>query len=144
MAVITDYGSVTEIHPVQKEPVAARLACAAEGLAYGWNVIYKGPIFKSMTVTGGRALITFNNADGGLMVKGVTATGFTIAGADKKFYNAKAEVGGNQVMVSSPNVPNPVAVRFGWADYPVVNLYNKSGLPASPFRTDGELSAVSR
>lgn len=135
MAVITDLGDENDIHPRQKGPVGYRLSLAARALAYGENVVYSGPTYKSMQVKDGRAIIEFDNAEG-LAAKGGPLTGFAIAGSDRRFVNAKAEIVGGKVVVSSPEVANPVAVRMGWANYPEVNLYNKAGLPASPFRTD--------
>ena len=84
----------------------------------------------------GKAIVSFTHIGGGLMAKGAKLEGFAIAGADRKFVHAQAAIDGQTVVVSSPQVPQPVAVRFGWARYPVVNLWNKDGLPASPFRTD--------
>jgi sialate O-acetylesterase len=136
MAVITDGGDEQDIHPKAKQPVGERLAFAALALAYGQSVPYTGPIFDSLKVVNGEAVVSFKNADSGLDVRGEELTGFTIAGKDGKFVPAKAVVRGNQVVVSSPEVREPTAVRFGWANYPVVNLWGKDGLPASPFRSD--------
>jgi sialate O-acetylesterase len=136
MVVITDVGDEESIHPLKKEPVGARLALAARAIAYKENIIYSGPIYKSMKVRNDRVILSFSGVGGGLVVNGDKLTGFTIAGADKKFVNAQAEIKGNTVEVWNESIKNPIAVRFGWADYPVVNLYNKEGLPASPFRTD--------
>jgi sialate O-acetylesterase len=136
MVVITDVGEKDDIHPKKKAPVGARLARAAEGIAYGKKVEYSGPIYKSMKVKGNEVVLSFDHVDSGLEAKNGELTGFAIAGADQKFVWAKARIEGNKVIVSSPEVPQPVAVRYGWSDYPVVNLWNKAGLPASPFRTD--------
>lgn len=150
VAVITDLGDEADIHPRWKEPVGARLALAARALAHGEKIEYSGPIYKSMQIEGDKVVLSFDHVDGGLMIKGGQIAvfggkrqlpaedllGFTVAGADHKFVNAKAEIQGDKVVVSCPQVPQPVAVRFGWDNYPVVNLYNKAGLPASPFRTD--------
>ena len=136
MAVITDVGDEKDIHPRRKEPVGARLALAARALAYGEPIVYSGPIYKSMTVQGNKAIIHFDHVGSGLVAKGGPLQGFTIAGKDRRFYNADAHIVENTVIVSSPKVDRPVAVRFGWANYPVVNLWNREGLPASPFRTD--------
>jgi len=135
-AVITDVGDEKDIHPKQKEPVGHRLALAALALAYGKKVDYLGPEYDSMKVDGNKAILSFKNLGGGLVCKGDKLTGFAICGDDKKFVNADAVIQDDKVVVSSPNVAKPVAVRFGWANYPVVNLWNKAGLPASPFRTD--------
>jgi sialate O-acetylesterase len=136
MAVITDVGDEVSIHPLRKEAVGSRLALAAEAIAYGRAVEYCGPIYDHMTVAGSRVVLSFRHAQGGLTVQGPALQGFTIAGPDHRFVNAMAQVEGDRVAVWSPEVSHPVAVRFGWADYPVVNLWNKAGLPASPFRTD--------
>lgn len=135
MAVITDLGDKDDIHPRKKEPVGHRLALAAEGIAYGKSVVYSGPAYKELAVEGNRAIVTFDHAKGLAASEG-ELKGFAIAGRDQKFHWATGEIKGDQVILTSPNVPNPVAVRYGWADYPVVNLVNKAGLPASPFRTD--------
>jgi len=136
IAVITDVGEEKDIHPKKKEPVGARLALAARGIAYDEKVVYSGPMYKTMAIKEGRAILSFDNVGSGLTSKDGELKGFAIAGPDKKFVWAKAEIDGNKVVVHSPDVPNPVAVRYGWADFPVVNLWNKDGLPASPFRTD--------
>jgi sialate O-acetylesterase len=141
MAVITDVGEEKDIHPRKKEPVGARLALAARGIAYGEKIEYSGPVYKSMEVKDGKATLSFDHAASGLEIRGATELkGFAICGADRKFVWAKAEIVGekvrDKVVVSSPDVSEPVAVRFGWADYPVVNLWNGAGLPATPFRTD--------
>jgi sialate O-acetylesterase len=135
-AVITDVGDAKDIHPKQKEPVGARLALAAEALAYGKKVEYSGPVYKDMKVEGNKAILEFTRADGGLEAKGGPLQGFTIAGPDHKFVKAEAEVRDGKVEVWSKDVEKPEAVRFGWVNFPVVNLYNKEGLPATPFRTD--------
>lgn len=136
MAVITDLGDEKDIHPRRKEPVGQRLALAALGRVYGRKIVYSGPIYESMKVEGNQAILRFQHTGSGLIVKGDRLTGFTIAGEDRKFVNADAVIVEDRVVVSSPSVSRPVAVRFGWANYPLVNLYNKEGLPASPFRTD--------
>ncbi len=136
MAVITDLGEKDDIHPKKKEPVGARLALAARGMAYREKIEFYGPIYSSMKVKGDKAIISFDHIGGGLEARGGDLTGFAICGPDKTFVWAKAEIQGDTVVVSSPPVVQPVAVRYGWADFPVVNLWNKDGLPASPFRTD--------
>ena len=135
-AVIVDVGEEYDIHPRKKAPVGARLALAARALAYGEKVEYSGPVYKDMKVGGNKIVLDFTHVDGGLVAKGGALTGFTIAGKDRKFVRARAEIQADQVVVSSSQVADPVAVRYGWADYPVVNLWNKAGLPATPFRTD--------
>ncbi|HEX9047350.1 MAG TPA: GDSL-type esterase/lipase family protein [Verrucomicrobiae bacterium] len=136
MAVITDAGDATNIHPPRKEPVGVRLALAARAVAYGENIEYSGPLFESLQVEGSKAVVHFTHVGAGLVAQGGELKGFTIAGADKKFVSAKAEIVGDTVEVSSPEVATPVAVRYGWEHVPDVNLYNKEGLPASPFRSD--------
>jgi sialate O-acetylesterase len=136
LAVITDVGDKDDIHPTRKAPVGARLALLARKIAYGEKILASGPSYKSMKVRDGRAILSFENVGSGLEVRGEHLTGFAISGEDQKFVWAKAEIDGDKVVVSNPQVPKPVAVRFGWADFPVVNLFNREGLPASPFRTD--------
>ncbi|HEY3862280.1 MAG TPA: sialate O-acetylesterase [Verrucomicrobiae bacterium] len=136
MAVITDVGEQNNIHPTHKKPVGDRLALAARALAYHETVEYSGPIYKQMKIKGSHIILTFDHAASGLEARDGDLTGFAIAGGDGKFFWALADIKGNTVVVHSPLAPEPVAVRYGWADYPVVNLWNKAGLPASPFRTD--------
>jgi sialate O-acetylesterase len=136
LAVITDVGDKDDIHPTKKEPVGARLALLARSIADGEKLTCYGPLYKSMKVKKGQAILRFDHVGGGLESRGGRLRGFAIAGEDHKFVWAIAEIDGDQVVVSSPMVPHPVAVRYGWADYPVVNLFNREGLPASPFRTD--------
>lgn len=136
MAVITDVGDPVDIHPIWKEPVGGRLALLALRIAYGRPVVDNGPLYKSMRVNGRYVTLSFNYLDGGLVAKGSDLTGFAVAGADRAFVNARAKIEGDKVVVWSARVDHPVAVRYGWANCPVVNLFNAAGLPASPFRTD--------
>jgi sialate O-acetylesterase len=136
MAVITDAGDCADIHPKRKEPVGARLALAARTVAHGERIVSSGPVYQSAKIEGDRVTLTFQNAGGGLVAKDGELKGFIVAGADQRFFPAKAEIKGKTVVVSSADVKQPVAVRFGWADCPSVNLYNKEGLPATPFRSD--------
>jgi sialate O-acetylesterase len=137
LAVITDVGDEDDIHPQKKEPVGARLALAARSIAYGQELVFSGPIFSQAEIEGNKVTLTFNHAGKGLEARGGELKGFSIAGEDRKFHWATAKViNSNQVVVSSPEVELPIAVRYGWADYPTGNLWNKDGLPASPFRTD--------
>ncbi len=139
MAVITDVGEWNDIHPLDKQTVGHRLALAAEKVAYGdTKVVASGPLFQSMKIAGNQATLTFAGVGSGLEAKGGGPLGgFTVAGADKKFVPAQARIEGNKVVISSPQVAAPVAVRYAWADNPAdANLYNKEGLPASTFRTD--------
>ena len=133
----TDLGERDDITPAQKEPVGARLALAARAIAYGEKLVFSGPAFKEMAVQGDKIIVRFDHVGAGLEARGGKLTGFAICGQDKKFVWADAQIQpDNTVIVSASAVPKPVAVRFGWADFPVVNLFNKDGLPASPFRTD--------
>jgi sialate O-acetylesterase len=136
MAVITDVGDPKDIHPRNKEPVGARLALAARAAAYGEPIEYSGPIFDSMVIKDNTAVLSFKHVGKGLEARDGSLTGFTIAGEDHRFHNAQAEIKDDKVYVSCQEVKRPAAVRYGWADCPVVNLWNKDGLPASPFRTD--------
>ena len=136
MAVTIDIGEMFDIHPKNKQDVGHRLALAAKNIAYNQNIVYSGPLYKSMEINGNDIEIAFDHVGKGLQMKGEKLTGFQIAGKDKKFYWAKAQIVGGEVFVSSDKVKAPVAVRYGWAINPECNLYNKNGLPASPFRTD--------
>lgn len=139
MAVAIDLGEWNDIHPDRKKEVGERLALAAQQLVYkekGGN--YISPLYRSADISGNKISITFTNALGGLITNdGEEPAEFAIAGADKKFVWAKAKIEGDKVIVWNDDLPNPLYVRYGWADNPVnPNLYNKEGLPASPFRTD--------
>jgi sialate O-acetylesterase len=139
MAVTIDVGEWNDIHPDRKKEVGERLALAAEKLAYGEkNIVYSGPIYQSSITDGNKITISFTNTGSGLIANdGEELSEFAIAGADKKFVWAKARIDGDKVIVWNDGVPNPMYVRYAWADNPDnPNLYNKEGLPASPFRTD--------
>ena len=136
IAVITDVGDPKDIHPSKKQPVGERLALAARGIAYGEKTEFSGPIYRAQTVRDGKIIVHFDHVGKGLEARDGALKGFAICGEDAKFVWAKAEIVGKTVEVSSPEVTKPTAVRYGWADCPVVNLWNKDGLPASPFRTD--------
>ena len=138
MAVTIDIGEWNDIHPLDKKDVGDRLALAAQKVAYGDDhVVYSGPLYQSMKTDGNKIVLTFSNIGGGLIAKGTGLKCFAIAGPDKKFVWADAKIEGDNVVVSSGKVLNPVAVRYAWSDNPDgANLYNKEGLPASPFRTD--------
>lgn len=141
MTVITDIGEWNDIHPLDKEDVGKRLAFAAQKIAYGdKKVVYSGPLYKSMRVEGNKIIISFTNVGGGLIAKGSdTLKYFAIAGTDRKFVWAKAEIKGDKVIVWNESITNPVVVRYAWADNPEgANLYNKEGLPASAFEGDGK------
>jgi sialate O-acetylesterase len=136
MAVITDVGDEKDIHPQKKEPVGARLALAARAIAYGEKIEYSGPVFEKISIDGDKATLSFTYTGGGLVARDGDLKGFTIAGDDKRFQDASARIEGDKVIVWSEKVPKPAQVRYGWANYPVGNLWSKAGLPASPFRTD--------
>lgn len=136
MAVAIDLGEDKDIHPKNKQDVGLRLALAARAKTYGQNIAYSGPIYTGYKIEGNKIRISFSNTDKGLNAKDGKLVGFAIAGLDHKFEWAEAVIDGNDVIVSSPNVEFPIAVRYGWSINPNVNLYNGAGLPASPFRTD--------
>ncbi len=138
MAVIIDIGEANNIHPTNKQEVGRRLALAALANTYGHRVECSGPLYDRMEIKDGKVVLRFTHVGGGLAAKGGEPLNqFAIAGADRKFVWAHAKIVGDTVVVSSPNVPSPAAVRYAWADNPEgCNLYNKDGLPASPFRTD--------
>ncbi len=148
MAVAMDLGESNEIHPQNKQEVGKRLELAAEHVAYGrGNMIWTGPLYHSMKVRGDRVHISFTEEERSLIVKGGgELRGFAVAGADNHFFPAKATIEGkNVVVVRSDAVPNPVAVRYAWADNPEgANLYNRDilfndGLPAPSFSGRGEI-----
>jgi sialate O-acetylesterase len=159
VAVITDAGDKDDIHPINKRPAGERLALAARAIAYGERIAHTGPRYRSMRVRGREAVLRFDGQRGGLvagaiepgaassaMLQAKPASpasggsqplwGFSICGADRRFVWAEARLEGDRVVVQSPLVERPVAVRYGWSDHPVCNLYDRAGLPASPFRTD--------
>ena len=166
MAVATDLGHETQIHPQPKQPVGRRLALLARAVVYGEQIVDSGPLYTGMTIEGNKAVLSFAHVGTGLVAKtmvlvdvrkdgrsgltggalrvkddgpaaaGVKLEGFAVCGSDRRFVNAEAEIRGEQVLVGSPAVPHPIAVRYGWADYPTGNLFNREGLPASPFRTE--------
>lgn len=150
MAVTIEIGDPFELHPADKYDVGHRIALAARRLAYGEKIVGMGPLYKKMTVKGDKIILEFDNQGKKLMVgtspyvpagkepqaAPTRLSGFGIAGADRKFVWADAVIDGNKVIVSAPGITKPVAVRYGFSQSPVCNLYNEAGLPASPFRTD--------
>jgi len=137
MAVIIDIGEANDIHPKNKQDVGKRLALWALARSYGKELVYSGPIYKSMKIENDKVILYFDHVGGGLVAASDgPLKGFAIAGADRKFVWADAKINGDNIVVSSGEVSAPVAVRYAWADNPVCNLYNEEGLPASPFRTD--------
>ncbi len=137
MAVAIDIGDAGDIHPKNKREVGNRLALIALNKLYGFKNEYSGPIYKSYSVEGNKIRIIFEYAESGLITKNnEQLKGFAIAGGDGKFIWADAVIEGDAVIVSSKDVANPAAVRYAWSTNPECNLYNRAGLPASPFRTD--------
>ena len=136
MAVTIDVGDPANIHPKNKQAVGHRLALWTLAQVYGEKISFSGPLPAGHKISGDEITLSFKHTDGGLMAKGGGLRGFIIAGADKKWFWAKARIEGEQVIVSNPEVKSPTAVRYGWADNPNCNLYNGAGLPTSPFRTD--------
>ncbi|MHC4871227.1 MAG: sialate O-acetylesterase [Planctomycetota bacterium] len=136
MAVTIDIGMKKNIHPYNKSDVGKRLALLALKNVYGKDIVAESPFYKSMRLEENKAIIEFTNTGSGLVMKEGKKTGFEIAGEDKKFYLAEAAVKDNYAIVSSDKVTKPAAVRYAWEADPPAALYNKEGLPASPFRTD--------
>lgn len=137
MAVTIDVGDPEDIHPRNKRPVGERLYASARNVAYGENSVHSGPLYQNFRVEEGAIRIYFTEIGTGLKGNNEDALiGFSIAGIDKKFYWAHAEIDGNTIVVKSPQVNAPVAVRYAWDKNPECNLFNNEGLPASPFRTD--------
>ncbi len=139
MAVTIDVGNPRDIHPTNKQDVGHRLSLNALKLDYGQAIEYSSPLYESVKVNGATATVTFKHTANGLIAKDKFGylRGFEMAGDDHVFYYAQATINGNQVTVSSPAVPKPVAVRYAWSNAPIdANLFNSEGLPASPFRTD--------
>jgi sialate O-acetylesterase len=139
MAVTVDIGHATDIHPKQKKPIGDRLALAARALAYGEEIEFSGPTYDSMSVDGNNVTLNFKHLGGGLVAQGGPLKGFVIYNKDKEAA-ATAKIDGDTIVVTSDEVSNPIGVRYGWTNVPDVNLYNKAGLPASPFQTDGAYS----
>jgi sialate O-acetylesterase len=137
IAVTIDIGDPKDVHPHRKAEVGQRLALLALGTTYKKPIVYSGPLYQSMTVEGNKIRIRFANTGSGMEANGGSPlTGFAIAGSDQQFHWAEATIDGVSVLVSSPEVATPVAVRYAWGDSPRCNLFSTDGLPASPFRTD--------
>jgi sialate O-acetylesterase len=149
-AITIDIGEADNGHPRNKIDVGRRLALTARHIAYGEDLVYCGPIYKSMEIQGDTVRLAFDHVGSGLTIGTAPSIhqslppalpksilkGFIIAGADKQFVTAQAKIEGDSVVVWSEQVSQPVTVRYGWASNPEVNLYNKEQLPAAPFRTD--------
>ncbi len=136
MAVTNDVGDLNNIHPLQKQQVGERLALWALAKDYHKDVVFSGPLYRSMSVQKNEIVIEFDYTEGGLVLKGELLTNFEIAGEDQVFLSAQAKIKGDKVIVFNSKIKNPVAVRFAFSDTAQANLYNQSGLPASSFRTD--------
>ena len=138
MAVAIDLGEWNDIHPDNKKDVGERLALAAQKIAFGEQIIYSGPTYNSYNINADTIEISFTNIGSGLKtMDGAMPAEFAIAGADKKFIWAKTKIGGDKILAWNKEIAEPKFVRYSWSDNPVnPNLYNKEGLPASPFRTD--------
>jgi len=137
LAVTYDIGEWNDIHPLNKKDVAHRLFLGARKMVYGEKIVSSGPIYKEMKIEGDKIILTFTGTEKGLASKSGSLRHFAIAGDDKNFVWADAVIKGNKVIVSNPDIPNPVAVRYAWSNNPQeANLINKEGLLASPFRTD--------
>jgi sialate O-acetylesterase len=139
MAVTIDIGDPGNVHPPDKQTVGARLALAARALAYGESVEYSGPLFRQAAPDGDGVRVWFDHTAHGLVAKGDALQGFEIAGDDGRFVTAAARIDGQTVVVSNAQVAAPKYVRYGWANAPVVNLFNSEGLPASPFTSEEEI-----
>ena len=134
MVVAIDVGEWNDLHPTKKQPVGERLALAARHVAYGEDLTYSGPVFRSARARDGRLLLHFDHCGSGLEARGNPPGGFEVAGSDGRFVTARAKVVADTVEVWSEMVGDPVAVRYAWADNPRdANLYNFEGLPAAPF-----------
>ncbi len=137
MAVTIDIGDAHNVHPKNKQDVGDRLCRIALAKTYGQSIEYSGPQYVGMKSFGAALQLTFSHVTGGLSDHGSTLKGFEVAGPDGKFFPATANIDGNTVFVSSPDVPVPTVARYAWAAFPDgCNLYNGAGLPAAPFRTD--------
>ena len=141
MAVTIDIGNPDNVHPADKQTVGMRLALAARALAYGEEVEYSGPLFRQAVPDGDGIRVWFDHSASGLLSKGGDLEGFEIAGSDGHFVTASARIDGKTIVVSNAEVPEPLYVRYGWSNAPVVNLYNADGLPASPFTSEEAIPA---
>lgn len=134
MAVTIDVGEYNDLHPLNKKDIGRRLALCARRLVYHEELVAQGPLFKGLEVKGQAIEVSFTDVGSGLVAKGGPLGGFEVCGADHKFQPATAEIVDDRIRVFSPDVPAPVGVRYAWADNPTnANLYNREGLPASPF-----------
>jgi sialate O-acetylesterase len=133
MAVTIDIGNPDDVHPLNKIDVANRLSLIARATEYGEQVEYSGPLFRQVTREAGALRVWFDHVGTGLQMHGAALTGFEVAGEDQRFQPAEARIDGHTLLVRSNAVQEPVAIRYGWANSPNCNLFNREGLPASPF-----------
>jgi sialate O-acetylesterase len=136
LAITVDTGDADNLHPLDKLPVGERLALCALKNVYQRNITSEGPTFSKLEVLPGRLRIHYSNTENGLVCKGGRLGEFSVAGADRVWHWAEAQIEGNTVVVASTEIPNPVAVRYAWQANPLATLYNGAGLPAVPFRSD--------
>lgn len=136
IAVTTDIGDAKDIHPRNKQDVGKRLALEALAKTYGKQLVHQGPLYKGMKIEGNAVRLEFDHVGGGLEQRGDRLAGFAIAGADGRFVHGEARIDGATVIVTGAGIDAPAHVRYGWANNPPATLFNKDGLPASPFRTD--------
>ena len=143
MVVTMDIGNPTDIHPRNKQDVGKRLGLWALSQTYGQEgIVYSGPIYRSVKVEGDKIRVFFDYIGGGLTAEGGDLTHFTIAEKGADFVPARAVIDGDSIVVSADSVKKPAAVRYGWENGAEPNLFNKEGLPASPFRTDDRLGTT--
>lgn len=143
MATAIDVGEANDIHPRDKQTVGNRLALVARAITYGQDVVYSGPSFKAMKVSGNEVIISYDHIGGGLKVKGDPLRGFALAGEDGLWYWAQARLEGDTVVLSADEVDQPISACYAWANNPIGNLYNAEGLPALPFRVDSSVQVRS-
>ena len=136
MVVTIDLGNANDVHAADKTVVGERLAAWALHAVYGYDVADAGPLYRTMRIEGPRVRVVFDHASGGLVAPPIPLGAFELAADDRQWKPALAEIQGDTVIVRSPWVERPVAVRFAWADVPTVTIRNRAGLPASPFRSD--------
>jgi sialate O-acetylesterase len=132
------HDSDSNLHPTKKALIGERLAKVARATVYHEKIVYSGPRFESLKIDGDKAIVKFDHLGGGLVVKGKDLRGFAIAGADGEFEWADAKIVGDSVVLTSVKIPTPVSVRYAYSSNPEATLYNRDGLPAIPFRTDGK------
>jgi sialate O-acetylesterase len=133
MAVTLDIGNPDDVHPLNKQDVASRLARIARAKTYGQNVEYSGPVLRQAIRDGSTVRIWFDHANGGLRARGSGLNAFEVAGSDGKFFQADAKIDAESIVLTSKNVLQPTHVRFAWRNDPPCCIWNKEGLPASPF-----------